>query len=117
MRKYPSRSQIISIHEELKRVLKKEEGTGLWFYTDGKTDGSIAHEFEVSENSIRNLRLEMFGKLREVSLPSNEALLARRVIELEHRVETYEKCIVDLAGRLARLEKEWFGEGNKERAA
>lgn len=116
-RKYPRRAQIVAIHEEMKRVLKKEDGTGLWFYTGGISDQSLAAGYEVSEASVRNLRIECFGKLREVSPPSNEQLLAKRVIELEHRVKTYEECITDMALRIAKLEKEWFGEGNKGKAA
>lgn len=112
-KKYPSRSQIIAIHEEMKKVLKKEEGTGLWFYIDGKSDDVLAKEYEVSIASIRNLRLEVFGRLKESTPPSIEQEMAKRLANLEHRVHMYEEVIANLAQRITRLEMEWDGPGNK----
>jgi hypothetical protein len=56
--------QIIAINEHLKKTLVQAGDSTLWEYRAGHSDDTIAAAEGVSKNSVGNIRLKLFGKLR-----------------------------------------------------
>jgi hypothetical protein len=58
-----SRTEIVAIHAELAKVIKKMDG-GLCEYHEGHSDFTVAKLVGCSEANVAGVRTEMFGKLR-----------------------------------------------------
>lgn len=71
--RHASRKQMIACNDRLREVLTMTAG-GLCEYKDNFSDLLIGEELGISESSVRGVRLEMFGKLRTSTGPTNGQL-------------------------------------------
>lgn len=81
-----SRSQVIIIHDLLKRTLsrieeKDKDGRHLVVYDGNWSDETVAKECGVSSTVVRSLRNELFGLLRKVRTPDEIQRDQQRRIE------------------------------------
>lgn len=90
--RHASRKQMIQCNDRLRDVLTVDKG--LCEYTNGHSDLSIGAELGITENSVRGVRIEMFGKLRPAMLPT--ATMELHVAELRQDVNV----IIDRLNKL-----------------
>ena len=90
-----SLAQRIAIHDRLKQLLTKVEGTDLWTYNGDWSDGKLAAEQKCSVHNVSSVRREMFGSLRTPSREEGRIVKIERELS-ELRVK-YHKLVTTLA--------------------
>lgn len=95
-------SQIIKIHEYLKGVLFKKEGSVYYGYRDGLTDQMVADKFGVGKIAIERIRADNFGAIGpNVGTAIKDTVMA--VDEIKMRLQVCEGSDSALRGQIGVL--------------
>jgi hypothetical protein len=78
-----SRTEIVAIHAELVKVVRKLEG-GLCEYVEGHSDATVAAIVGCTDANVSGVRSEMFGKLRRPATSDEAARHELMVLRRSH---------------------------------
>lgn len=88
--------EILNIGDALRLVASKGDD-GMCVYKEGHSDQSIADQIKVSVNSVANMRLSMFGRLRPMRMNFDEAAFAKLQGDYADLKDRYNKLVTQLA--------------------
>lgn len=92
-------AEIIAIHRRLSELLNVEPNGYVSYKEPGHSDKSIAAELSVPAGSVRRVRNENFGKLREFRMPGDNA----KIEELQQHCDALGHALHDLTQRFDKL--------------
>jgi len=79
----------IEIYQHLATVVKPIEETEFWEYTQSHSDHTVAENFDVPLSSVRAIRVEMLGELRD--RPTKTKISVKEVAILIGRIGMLER--------------------------
>jgi len=85
--------KVLDINDEIRASICRVEGTEMWEYVDGVSDGSISVALKCQASAVANLRVKRYGYLSTERYRKDRGSKAKDIIT---RFETLEKRVTEL---------------------